>query len=186
MEEIQQFIIRNKSRYFHIKDGSGNRVAYVEDQDPNTLAESFAVEYAELDEGKYTIGVWKNANGMKSILTKNFKVGEMSLLTANGFTPNAKTMKGNSLQEIIEHAKAEARREALLEMKVEKIQDFINDEIKPFLKAWKELAELDIKALREGIEALKNDDEDDDEDAIEKLEKFQKGFSIVRSMAKAS
>jgi uncharacterized protein (UPF0335 family) len=184
MEELQQFLKRNKARFFNIKNSANQRVAYVEDTPTDEILEAFREEYENLEEGKYILGCWKVNNGSKAILNKPFTVGEMSFVSSSNFKPT--NMKSNTLQEMIAQAKEEARREALLEMRIEKIQDFINDEIKPILKTLKELADLDVKALREGIEALKNDDEDDDEDAISKLEKFEKGVSIFKSMTKSA
>jgi hypothetical protein len=188
MEELINYLTRNKATYFNIKDAKGRRVAYVEAENNQQAIEAFALEYAELPEGSYVLGCWKGSkNAGKSILERSFKVGELSQITKGSISGNMATGNGNqTLQQMLAAAKEEGRREASLEMRIIKIEDFISEDIKPMLKVLKELAELDIKVLREGIESLKNDDPDDDDDAIEKLEKLERGTRIVKSLMSKS
>ncbi len=189
MEELINFLTRNKSTHFNIKDAKNRRVAYHEGETWEQSVEAIQNEYPELEQGKYILTAWKKSKS--SVIDKAFQKGELETLfpgtsfpatPMNGQQPNG----SNSLQAMLQAEREKGRAEALTEMRIMKIEDFINDEIKPILKALKALAELDIDVLKQGIEALKNDDPDDDEDGIEKLEKVSRGLSIVKGLMKSA
>ncbi|WP_428658152.1 hypothetical protein [Runella sp.] len=179
MEELITFLTRNKSTHFNIKDSGKRRVAYHEGNSVEETLEALRTEYPELPEGAYTLHAWKGSKS--AVIDRPFKIGQFENFNASKPTSMSQT-SGNSLQVLLAEEREKGRQEALKEMRIQRVEDFITEEIKPILSALKELATLDIKTLREGIEALKNDDPDDDEDAIDKLEKFQRGTQIVKSL----
>lgn len=186
MEELINFLLRNKSTHFNIKDQQKRRVAYHEGTSNDEAIDAVKNEYPELAQGKYVLTAWKGV-GKSAAIDKAFQKGEIETLFPNtnmsGFSQQS---GGNSIQAMLQAEREKGRQEALVEMRIMKIEEFLNERIRPILKALEELAELDIKTLREGIEALKNDDPEDDEDAIEKLEKFERGARVVKSLMSKS
>jgi hypothetical protein len=184
MEELINFITRNKSTHFNIKDAQKRRVAYHEGETVEQSIDALRSEYPELAEGKYTLHAWKGSKS--AVIDKSFKKGELETLFPNTTMNHGSPATGTSLQAMLAAEREKGRLEALTEMRISKIEDFISDELKPIMKALKALAELDIEVLKQGIEALKNDDPDDDEDGIEKLEKFSRGISVVKGLMKTA